>query len=87
MNASMDQIRERNLDISEYSESTQVGVKSLKTSMREVAESLSQFKIVEPTGDEPASASIDMLKQPAAGLLLDEEEMQAIDDLQESKAS
>lgn len=36
MNAAMDEIRERNLDISEYSESTQVGVSSLQDSMRAV---------------------------------------------------
>lgn len=87
MNASMDQIRERNLDISEFSEGTQVGVKSLKTSMREVAESLSQFKIVEPKGEDPAVASIESLQQPALGPVLDENEMQSFEDVQESQAS
>ncbi|NND68981.1 MAG: methyl-accepting chemotaxis protein [Halioglobus sp.] len=87
MNASMDQIRERNLDISEYSEGTQVGVKSLKASMREVAESLSQFKIAEPGKEDRALAAIDRLKQPAAGPVLGEDEMQAFEGVQESQAS
>lgn len=87
MNASMDQIRERNLDISEFSEGTQVGVKSLKASMREVAESLSQFRIEESGKDAQALAAIDSLKQSAAGPVLDEIEMQALEDLQESRAS
>ena len=56
MNSSMDEIRERNLDISEYSESTQVGVKSLQASMRDVAESLSQFKIEEEGAPDLAMA-------------------------------
>jgi methyl-accepting chemotaxis protein len=45
MNDSMSDIRERNLEISEYSESTQVGVSALQRSMREVADNLSEFKI------------------------------------------
>ncbi len=45
MNNSMTEIRKRNFEISEYSEYTQGGVGSLQDSMRDVAESLSQFKI------------------------------------------
>jgi hypothetical protein len=45
MNNSMADIRERNVDISEYSESTQVGVSALQQTMRQVADNLSQFKI------------------------------------------
>ena len=47
MNSSMSRISERNLDISEYSESTQVGVSNVQKSMRHVAENLSQFIIEE----------------------------------------
>jgi methyl-accepting chemotaxis protein len=47
MNSSMARIRDRNLEISEFSEFTQIGVSALQKSMREVAENLSQFKIGE----------------------------------------
>jgi len=47
MNNSMAEIRERNVDIAEYSEFTQVGVSELQASMRDVAENLSQFRIEE----------------------------------------
>ncbi|MFV0277184.1 MAG: methyl-accepting chemotaxis protein, partial [Parahaliea sp.] len=47
MNNSMAEIRERNLDISEYSQQIQVGVSALQQSMRAVAENLSQFRIGE----------------------------------------
>jgi methyl-accepting chemotaxis protein len=47
MNSSMARISERNLDITEYSEQTQGGVSNLQKSMRNVAESLSQFRIEE----------------------------------------
>ena len=87
MNASMDQIRERNLDISEYSESTQVGVKSLKSSMREVAESLSQFKIEERSEEEATMAAIEDLKHMSAGKVYDEREMQALEETEESRAT
>ncbi len=45
MNNSMAEIRDRNLEISEFSEDTQGGVGSLQESMREVAANLSQFRI------------------------------------------
>jgi twitching motility protein PilJ len=54
MNNSMSEIRDRNLEISEFSETTQGGVGSLQESMRDVAENLSQFKI--ETGENSESA-------------------------------
>ena len=62
MNRSMEAIRERNLDISEYSESTQTGVSGLKTSMRDVAESLGQFKIEQVSESDRARAAIEELR-------------------------
>lgn len=47
MNNSMAEIRERNVDIAEYSEFTQIGVSELQASMRDVADNLSQFRIEE----------------------------------------
>tara|TARA_R110002049_G_scaffold85550_26_gene217541 strand:+ start:3597 stop:4916 length:1320 start_codon:yes stop_codon:yes gene_type:complete len=80
MNSSMDAIRERNLDISEYSESTLVGVSSLTASMREVAESLSQFKIEEITEAERTLAAIEDLKNiQGAKKVYREEEMSALE--------
>jgi len=89
MNSAMDEIRERNLDISEYSESTQVGVKSLKASMREVAESLSQFRIEREAGDgEVNIADVEDLRQiQSATRIYREEEMQAMEEPAEQRAS
>jgi len=88
MNSSMDAIRERNLDISEYSESTQVGVSSLKTSMRDVAESLSQFKIEEISEVERTLAAIEELKKiQVARKVYREDEMKALEQTKVSRAS
>ncbi|MEZ5572986.1 MAG: methyl-accepting chemotaxis protein [Halioglobus sp.] len=88
MNSSMDAIRERNLDISEYSESTQVGVISLKTSMREVAESLRQFKIEEVSEAERTLAAIEDLKKiQSAKKVYREDEMKALEQAAVAQAS
>ncbi|CAA0121831.1 Methyl-accepting chemotaxis protein 2 [Halioglobus japonicus] len=80
MNNSMDAIRERNLDISEYSESTLVGVSALTASMRDVAESLSQFRIEEITETERTLAAIEDLKNiQGAKKVYREEEMTALE--------
>lgn len=80
MNASMDAIRERNLDISEYSESTKDGVSALKASMREVAESLSQFRIEEVSESERTLAAIEDLKKvQSAKKVYREDEMKALE--------
>ncbi len=89
MNSAMDEIRERNLDISEYSESTQVGVSSLKTSMRDVAESLSQFRIESEAEDgEVNLAEVEDLRQiQSATKIYREDEMQAMEEPEEQRAS
>ncbi|GAB5451375.1 MAG: chemotaxis chemoreceptor PilJ [Halioglobus sp.] len=87
MNSAMDEIRERNLDISEYSESTQVGVKSLQDSMRNVAESLSQFKIEQDVGDADQEVGVtgveDLRQIQSATKIYREEEMQAMEEPEE----
>ena len=82
MNNSMSEIRERNVDISEYSEFTQIGVSSLQKSMRDVAQNLSEFKIEETA----AIARVSGLKGPRdlehlqeAGRVYQEEEMSALE--------
>ncbi len=88
MNSSMDAIRERNLDISEYSESTQMGVSSLKASMRDVADSLSQFKIEEVSEAERTMAAIEDLKKiQSARKIYREDEMKALEETKLSQAS
>ena len=91
MNSAMDEIRERNLDISEYSESTQVGVSSLQTSMREVAESLSQFVIEHAEEEIEGEVNIanveDLTQIQGATKIYREEEMQAMEETEEAKAS
>jgi len=85
MNSSMDEIRQRNLDISQYSESTQVGVSSLKASMRDVADSLSQFKIENEDGSgEINIADVeDLTSIQSATKIYKEEEMQALEETPE----
>ena len=82
MNNSMSEIRERNVDISEYSEFTQIGVSSLQKSMRDVAQNLSEFKIEEA----PSATTASNLKGPRdlehlqeAGRVYKEEEMSALE--------
>jgi methyl-accepting chemotaxis protein len=88
MNSSMDEIRERNLDISEYSESTQMGVGSLKTSMRDVAKNLRQFKIEKARGEERSTSSVEDLKHiQNASQIYREEEMTALESAEEIRAS
>lgn len=90
MNSSMDEIRERNLDISEYSESTQVGVSSLKASMRDVSKNLRQFKIENQrfSGSSAAPAEIEDLQQiKSAKKIMGEEEMTALESTEETRAS
>jgi methyl-accepting chemotaxis protein len=88
MNSSMDEIRERNLDISEYSESTQMGVGGLKTSMRDVAKNLRQFKIEKARGEERGASSVEDLKHiQNASQIYREEEMTALESAEEIRAS
>ncbi|HDY81937.1 MAG: hypothetical protein DRQ65_00390 [Gammaproteobacteria bacterium] len=88
MNSSMDEIRERNLDISEYSESTQVGVSSLKTSMRDVAKNLRQFKIEKArTGEQDLSVVEDLKHIQDASRVYREDEMSAMESAEKTRAS
>jgi len=88
MNSSMDAIRERNLDISEYSESTKDGVSALKSSMRDVAENLSQFKIDEVSEAERTLAAIeDLKKMQGARKIYREDEMKALEESKLARAT
>ena len=81
MNSSMAEIRERNLDISEYSEHTQGGVSALQQSMRAVAENLSQFRIEEDVAAGDAGlAELDGMEHiPEARRIYDEREMEQLE--------
>ena len=81
MNSSMSEIRERNLEISEFSENTQGGVGSLQESMRDVAENLSQFKI--EAGDVPEKA----VRSAGAHRVYAEDEMSALETADEERLS
>ena len=88
MNSSMDQIRERNLDISQYSESTQVGVGSLKASMHDVAENLRQFKIEKDRFEDVRPPELNELQKiQQATRIYREDEMKALEEAKESQAS
>jgi len=81
MNNSMAEIRDRNLEISEFSENTQGGVGSLQTSMREVAANLSQFKIEKnETGGKPAPSAV-------SRKVYQEDEMVALESSDEERLS
>ena len=81
MNNSMSEIRERNVDISEYSEFTQIGVSSLQKSMRDVAKNLSEFKIEETSGAGASRVSgpRDLEQLQVAETVYQEEEMSALE--------
>ncbi|MEH6589346.1 MAG: methyl-accepting chemotaxis protein [Halioglobus sp.] len=82
MNSSMAKISERNLDISEFSESTQEGVSSLQKSMRDVAENLSQFRIGDADSQDYSSAQHEIESVESidgAAKIYDEEEMSALE--------
>ena len=81
MNNSMSEIRDRNLEISEFSEYTQGGVGSLQKSMRDVAENLSQFKIEK---DDAARAD---LRSAGARKVYAEDEMSAMENTDEERLS
>jgi len=81
MNNSMSEIRDRNLEISEFSEYTQGGVGSLQKSMRDVAENLSQFKIEK---DESARAA---LHSAGSRKVYAEDEMSALETTDEERLS
>jgi twitching motility protein PilJ len=88
MNSSMDAIRERNLDISESSESTLVGVGSLKKSMSDVADNLRQFKIEEVTESDRTLAAIEDLKQiQSSRKVYREDEMKSLETAKVKQAS
>jgi len=88
MNRSMDAIRERNQNISQHSELTKEGVSSLKASMRDVAESLSHFKIEQISEAERTKAAIEELKYlQSAKKVYREEEMQALEETKATRAS
>lgn len=53
MNSSMTQIRERNLEIGKFSESTRIGVAGLQKTMRDVSQSLDRFR----SGSKPLAAA------------------------------
>jgi len=81
MNNSMSEIRDRNLEISEFSEYTQGGVGSLQNSMREVAQNLSQFKIEKSdTVDKP-------VRSAGASKIYEEAEMSALESAEEERLS
>ncbi len=82
MNSTMARIRDRNLEISEFSEFTQIGVSGLQKSMREVAENLSQFKIGDINTSEPHNVvePEELAPLPVASQVYAEEEMSSMED-------
>ncbi|GHD34731.1 protein PilJ [Halioglobus pacificus] len=89
MNNSMAEIRERNVDIAEYSEFTQLGVSQLQSSMRDVADNLSQFRIEEGVAnaafDLKTSGEVEHVNGSPSQF--DEAEMTALEDAEDNRAS
>ena len=89
MSSSMAEIRERNMEIGELSESTQVGVTSLQKSMRQAVQNLGQFKI--GGGSAYQQAGINELEElgkiRAATHVYREEEMTALESAEPTRAS
>jgi len=89
MNSSMAQIRERNLEIAKFSESTQLGVTALQKSMRDAARSLGQFRI-DASARLPEAGAKDIAELdhiPAAARVYREEDMSALETADTVRAS
>jgi methyl-accepting chemotaxis protein len=89
MNSSMAEIRERNGAIGKYSESTQVGVRGLQESMRDVAANLGQFRIRD---EDTAPGSVATARQEAqrvtgAGRVVAEAEVFSLEAAERKRAS
>jgi twitching motility protein PilJ len=89
MNNSMAQIRERNVEISKFSEATQKGVIKLQRTMRDASESLGQFRI-----DEHAVVPVERISEldeleniPASTRIYREEDMSALEAADRARAS
>jgi methyl-accepting chemotaxis protein len=89
MNSSMTQIRERNMEIGKYSESTRVGVARLQRTMRDASESLGKFRLgAERPATEPQPAHPEELERIAAApRVYREEDMTALESAERARAS
>jgi len=88
MNSSMAQIRERNLEIGKFSESTRGGVARLQRSMRDASESLARFKAERDRGRTHSASDVAELEQiPAAPRVYREEDMSALENAGRTRAS
>jgi twitching motility protein PilJ len=88
MNSSMARIRERNLEIGEFSESAQIGVTRLQQSMQEAGGKLGQYRIGHAAPPRAASlAEISELERNRpAKKVYREEEMTALEAAKQSRA-
>jgi len=88
MNSSMTQIRERNIEIGKFSESTRVGVGRLQRTMRDASESLGKFKADGVVArDNGAAAELDELEPiGVAPRVYREEDMSALETSEQARA-
>lgn len=89
MSSSMAEIRERNLDISELSESNKLGVAALQRSVGEVAENLDLFRMDDSSAYQRAMPGDveDLGTVRAASQVYREDEMTALEKVQPTRAS
>jgi twitching motility protein PilJ len=88
MNSSMTQIRERNIEIGKFSESTRMGVGRLQRAMRDASESLGKFKAGSAAAHaDDASTERDELEPiGVAPRVYREEDMSALETSQKARA-
>jgi len=88
MNSSMTQIRERNIEIGKFSESTRMGVGRLQRAMRDASESLGKFKAGSAAAHaDDASTEPDELEPiGVAPRVYREEDMSALETSQKARA-
>jgi len=88
MNSSMTQIRERNIEIGKFSESTRMGVGRLQRAMRDASESLGKFKAGSAAAHaDDASAEPDELEPiGVAPRVYREEDMSALETSEKARA-
>jgi len=89
MNSSMTQIRERNIEIGKFSESTRIGVGRLQRTMRDASESLGKFKAGGGVsrGDTSSAERDELESIGVAPRVYREEDMSALEASEQARAS
>ena len=88
MNNSMTQIRERNMEIGKFSESTMIGVARLQRTMRDASDSLGKFRLgASPVAAEQPAHPEDLERIAVSSRVYREEDMSALEGAERARVS